>query len=150
MERLRGAGCTVGEYVGDGQGESASVGSEGGTLDAGPEVERQELEEDADDDDENETGSEDHPLLILYDCEATGFSVYSDHITDIGAKVIAAPTPLLHCTFSSLVRTPRTIPAAGKKKKKKNNNNNIQLFQYHCCDIFSDQAYRHITSYAEN
>ena len=97
--------------------KSASVGSEGGTLDAGLEVERQELEEDVDDDDENETGSEDHPLLILYDCEATGFSVYSDHITDIGAKVIAAPTPLLHCTFSSLVRTPRTIPAAGKKKK---------------------------------
>ena len=42
MKRLRGAGCTVGEYVGDGQGENASVGSEGGTLDAGPEVERQE------------------------------------------------------------------------------------------------------------
>ena len=119
MERLRGAGCTVGEYVGDGQGESASVGSEGGTLDADPEVERQELEEDVDDNDENETGSEDHPLLILYDCEATRFSVYSDHITDIDAKVImAAPTPLLHCTFSSLVRTPRTIPAAGKKINK--------------------------------
>ena len=116
MERLRGAGCTVGEYVGDGHGESASVGSEV-TLDAGPEVVRQELEEDADDDDENKTGSEDHPLLILYDCEATGFSVYSDHITDIGAKVIAASTPLLHCTFSSLLRTPRTFPAAGKKKK---------------------------------
>ena len=98
MERLQGAGCTVGEYVGDGQGESASVG----TLDAGPEVERQELEEDADDDDKNETGSEDHPLLILYDCEATGLSVYSDHITDICAQVIAAPTPLLHHTFSSL------------------------------------------------
>ena len=81
MERLQGAGCTVGEYVGSGQGESASVGSEGGTLDAGPEVERQELEEDADDDDENETGSEDHPLLILYDCEATGLSVYSNQTT---------------------------------------------------------------------
>ena len=126
--------------------ESASVGSEGGTLDAGPEVECQELEEDADDD-ENETGSEDHPLLILYDCKATGFSVYSDHITDIGAKVIAAPTPLLHRTFSSLVRTPRTIPAAAKKKKIIIT---IKLFQYHCCDMFSDQAYRHITSYAEN
>ena len=115
MERLRGAGCTLGEYVGDGQGESASVGSKGGTLDAGREVERQKLQQDADDDDENETGSEDHPLLILYDCEVTGFSVYCDHITDIGGKVIAAPTPLLHCTFSSLVRTPTTIPAAGKK-----------------------------------
>ena len=42
MKRLRGAGCIVGEYVGDGQGKNASVGSEGGTLDAGPEVERQE------------------------------------------------------------------------------------------------------------
>ena len=52
MERLRGARCTVGKYVGDGQGESASVGSEGGTLDAGPEVERQELEEDAEDHDD--------------------------------------------------------------------------------------------------
>ena len=98
MERLRGAGYTVGEYVGDGQGESTSVGSEGGTLDAGPEVERQELEEDADD------------ILILYDCETIGFSVYIDHITDICAKVIAAPTPLLHHIFSSLLRTPRTMP----------------------------------------
>ena len=118
IERLQGAGCTVGEYVGDGQGESASVGSEGSTLDAGPEVECRELEEDVEDDDENETGSEHHPLMILYDCEATGFSVYSDLITDINAKVIATPTPLLHCTFSSLVRTPRTIPAAGKKINK--------------------------------
>ena len=71
------------------------MGTEGGTLDAGPDVERHELEEDTDDD-ENETGSEDHPLLILYNCEATGFCVYSDHITYNGAKVIAALTPLLH------------------------------------------------------
>ena len=27
---------------------------------------------------------------------------------------------------------------------------NMQVFQYHCCNISSDQAYRHITSYAEN
>ena len=46
MESLRGAGSTVGECVGNGQGESVSVGSEGGTLDAGPEVEHPELEED--------------------------------------------------------------------------------------------------------
>ena len=47
IERLRGAGgCTVDKYIGDGQAESASVGSEGGTLYAGPEVERQKLKED--------------------------------------------------------------------------------------------------------
>ena len=39
------------------------MGCEGGTLDAGPEMQHQELEEDADDDDENETGSEDHPYM---------------------------------------------------------------------------------------
>ena len=86
MKRLQGNTCIVCEYVRDGHGVSTSVGSEGRTLDAGPEVERQELEKVADDDDENETWSEDHPLLILYDCEATGFSVYSDHIADIGPK----------------------------------------------------------------
>jgi len=51
-------------------------------------VEQQELEGDHVDD-ESEIGSDDQlPLLIFYDCEATGLTVYSDHITDIGAKVI--------------------------------------------------------------
>ena len=35
MERLRGAGCTIGKCVGDGQRESVSVDSKGGPLDAG-------------------------------------------------------------------------------------------------------------------
>ncbi len=80
MERLRGAGCSVGEYAGDGQGESAptelhSIGE--GTVDAGPEVEHLELEEDDDDGDGVDgIGRDDHhPLLIFYDCEATGLSI---------------------------------------------------------------------------
>ncbi len=70
-----------------------------------------------DDNGDNNNGSDDyHPLLIFYDCEATGLSIYSDHITDIGAKVVACPTPLQQPSFSSLVKTTRHIPAPGKYK----------------------------------
>ena len=122
MERLRGVGCTVGEYMGDGQGEqdSATVNSpaaEDGPVDADPGVDHQESEGD-DDEEGDDSGREDsHPLLIFFDCETTGFSIYSDHITDIAAKVVASPVPVSQPTFSSLVRTPRNIPAAGKNKK---------------------------------
>ncbi len=122
MERLRGAGCNVGEYTGDGQGEfvPAELHSvEEGTGDANPEAEHRELEDGDDDGDDNDDDGIDldhHPLLIFYDCEATGLSIYNDHITDIGAKVVACPTPLRQPTFSSLVRTTRHIPAPGKNK----------------------------------
>ena len=34
------------------------------------------------------------PLLLLFDCKTTGQSIYSDHITDIGAKVLNPPVPV--------------------------------------------------------
>ncbi len=67
-------------------------------------------------DDEHESSgdvNESHPLLILYDCETTGLSIYSDQITDLGAKVIQPPISVPNPTFSSLVRTSRNISAAG-------------------------------------
>ncbi len=54
-----------------------------------------------------------HPLLIFYDCETTGLDIYSEHITDIGAKVVNSPVPLETPTFSSLVATSREIPPRG-------------------------------------
>ncbi len=37
------------------------------------------------------------PLIILYDCESTGLSIYRDHITEVAAKVIkGAGTPPTH------------------------------------------------------
>ena len=116
MEQIRAAGCCVGEYAGDGQGESATTdfrSPEEGTVDASPGVDHSELEED-DDNDVDDRSVDDHPLLIFYDCEATGLSIYSDHITDIGAKVVACPTPLQQPSFSSLVRTTKHIPAPGE------------------------------------
>ncbi len=104
MERLRGAGCNVGEYTGDGQGEfvSAELHSvEEGTGDANPEAEHRELEDgdddgddnDDDDNDDDDDGIDHHPLLIFYDCEATGLSIYNDHLTLVQRLW---PVPL-HC-----------------------------------------------------
>ncbi len=61
----------------------------------------------------NEVSSDAEPLLFLYDCETTGLSDYNDHITDIAAKVIASPVPLSDGSFSSLVKTSKTISATG-------------------------------------
>ena len=48
----------------------------------------QHSEEDEDEDEYVEASETDdsHPLLIMFNCEMTGFSIYSDHITDIAAK----------------------------------------------------------------
>jgi len=64
------------------------------------------------DDDNTDLEGGDFPLFILFDCETTGFSIYSDHITEIGAKVIASLIPIINPTFSSLVRTARNIPGS--------------------------------------
>ena len=111
MENIRGAGCAVGEYVGEGQGESGVQEPTSVDLDvvgAEPEVDDQ-----VEDDDED--GSDNaQPLLIFYDCESTGLSIYNDYLTDVAAKVVNCPVPLNSPTFSSLVKTSRHIPAAGE------------------------------------
>ncbi len=70
MERLHGAGCNVGEYTGDGQGELVSElhSVEEGTGDANPEAEHRELEDGDDDGDDNDDDGIDidhHHLLRL-------------------------------------------------------------------------------------
>ena len=112
MESMRAAGCEVGVYVGNGQGETdthmeelTSVHLDGDN----PSPSDDELPGEVDDG----CGDDCVPLFILYDCESTGFSIYSDHITDIAAMVLHPPVPLNEPTFSSLVRTSRHIPAKG-------------------------------------
>ena len=110
MEQLRCAGATVGEYVGNGQGETERTETEKCDEDAEPVV---------DDDREckdTSGGSSDNanPLLMFYDCETTGFSIYSEHITEIAAKVVGVPlSSFSQPTFSSLVRTSRNISKKG-------------------------------------
>ncbi len=120
MGTLRGVGCVTGEYAGDGKGEADDPESSAtaSALDADPVVELLHSEED-EDDGSSSAMSESHPLLILYDCETTGLSIYTDHITDLGAKVIQPPLPVPNPTFSSLVRTGRNISTTGILKKRR-------------------------------
>ena len=111
MEQLRCAGATVGEYVGNGQGETERTDTEDKCdEDAEPEVDDHHECDDA-----SEGSSDDaHPLLFFYDCETTGFSVYSEHITEIAAKVVGVPlSSLSQPTFSSLLKTSRNITKKG-------------------------------------
>lgn len=119
METLRGLGSAVGDYVGNGQGESETV-TQASTAaevdldaDVGPSIEL-----DDDDDAALETSDDAHPLLFFYDCETTGFSMYNDNITDIAAKVVACPVSLQTPIFSSLVRTSRRIPSARSQESR--------------------------------
>lgn len=113
MEAMKGLGSAVGEYIGDGKGESeeppavdVDVSNTG------------DLEADVSEDEEDDRVNDAQPLLIFYDCETTGLSIYNDHLTDIAAKVIGSPVPLNNPTFSSLVMTSRRIPAAGMVSKQ--------------------------------
>ncbi len=75
METMRGLGSDVGEYVGGGQGEAESTTHPlvSDDVDEGTELDDYSLEDD-------EASSDDaKPLLVFYDCEATGLSIYNDH-----------------------------------------------------------------------
>ena len=108
METLRAVGCTIGEYVGDRRGEADATAPsthEDCPVDADHVVEHQCAEEDEDDDADRCEVDDPGPLLILYDCETTGLSIYLEHITHIAAKVVDPPVELGAPIFSSLVRT---------------------------------------------
>ena len=78
MVTLRGVGCTVGEYVGDGAGEAETAATPvvDCPVDIDPGDEHQYLE-DMDVSDRSESDGS-RPLLILFDCETTGLSIYSE------------------------------------------------------------------------
>lgn len=118
MHRISEAGCSTGEYVGDGRGEDVAMNEPPNDDNLPDELEPQVVE--ATDEEMECDGNHDKPLLILYDCETTGLSIYKDHITEIAAKVVNSPIPLDFPTFSSLVRSGRSISATGKFAKKKN------------------------------
>lgn len=119
MERLRCLGHGVGEYVGGGQGDTEDMDTEDAQAqdddevgDTEPGIEMSDGESEG----ESVTVSE-HHVLFLFDIETTGLSIYDDHITEIAAKVVGVPvSSVSEPTFSSLVKTGRTISKKGKKK----------------------------------
>ena len=115
-EQLRCAGAIVGEYVGNGQGESECVEddnlcdeqAEPVAGDGGCESDSACEEEASEDTDDNA------PLLFIYDCETTGLGIYTEHITEIAAKVVRIPlSSVSNPTFASLVKTSRNISKKG-------------------------------------
>ena len=99
----------VGDYVGNGNGDSEEAEVDDGdevSMETEPSHVITELED---------TIADAHPLLFFFDCETTGFSIYSDHITEIAAKVVAVPQACISKpTYGSLVHTARNIPKKGK------------------------------------
>lgn len=113
METLRSLGGAVGEYAGGGRGETEADASTSSSPSDDVDFVGAELGIDDQSFDETEEDSSDdaQPLLFLFDCETTGLSIYTDHITDIAAKVICSPVQLISPTFSSLVKTSKRIPS---------------------------------------
>ena len=53
-------------------------------------------------------------LLLIYDCETTGFIFYQDHIVEVGSMVIAPDgVSISNDKFSSLCHTSRHITRKG-------------------------------------
>jgi len=116
---LHALGHAVGEYVGGGQGDTSPAEDADADADADAETEFPECEDmdedaspDANDHHEEQEDSSDlaHPLISFFDCEATGLSIYDDHITEIAAKVVGVPLSSVSApSFSDLVHTPRKV-----------------------------------------
>jgi hypothetical protein len=86
METLSGMGNAVGEYIGHGRGDSDNAAEVSASVDR--DIVDADLGVDDLSMDEDEDSSDDaHPLLYFYDCETTGFSIYSDHITHMLLKL---------------------------------------------------------------
>ena len=136
MTTLKAAGYSTAEYVGTGLGdddEEEQAEDEDGLDDEEEHVNEGELanggvvccegelvptEDSFLSSDEGFPYDDMHPLLIFYDCEATGGSIYNDNIVEIAAKVIGVPNSVnIACRdFSSLSNTSRRIIKAVQDK----------------------------------
>ena len=135
MTTLKAAGYSTAEYVGTGLGDDNEEQVE--------EEDGSDIEKERDEEGDQSIGraacgegelipSEDsflpsdeglpyddmHPLLIFYDYEATGGSIYNDNIIEVATKVIGVPhTVNIACRdFSSLSNTSRRIIKAVQDK----------------------------------
>lgn len=120
MEERRRLGIITGQYEGDGEGENVAA-DPGGEEDFEDIMEKEDTEEDVYADSEGETVLDKRalPLLFFFDIETTGLQVYSDAITDIGAKVFdIPPTSVSRLSYTSLVMTSKNIPDKGIEETK--------------------------------
>ena len=61
------------------------------------------------------SGKDAHPLLVFFDIETTGLSIYEDRITEIAAKVVGEPASTVKQTsYTSLVHATKRIAPKGR------------------------------------
>ena len=122
MITLRAVGCTTAEYV----GSSGTAEATSSTA-----IEERDEVDDEEDGDENNIdeyeevsadvdgpSSDELPLLVFFDCESTSGSMYNDHITEVGAKVVAVPNSvsITQHQYGSLIHSSRSIAKAVQSK----------------------------------
>lgn len=124
MITLRAVGCTTAEYV----GSSGTAEATSSTVE--DEVDNEEDQPSGYEGDENNADeseevsadvdrpSDELPLLFFFDCESTGGSMYTDHIVEVGAKVIAVPNSvnITQHQYGSLIHSSRSIVKAVQSK----------------------------------
>ena len=87
MNSLARLGEAVGEYSGHGQGEQENPTQ----LDQDGENDEEDSMETCD---TNSETSDSKPVHIFFDIDTIGLSIYNDHVTEIGEKVVGAPAQL--------------------------------------------------------
>ena len=125
MITLRAVGCTTAEYVGSsGTAEvtsSTAIEERDKVVDEEDQPFRDENNTDEQEEvsaDVDKPSSDELPLLFFFDCESTGGSMYSDHIIEVGAKVVAVPDSVgvTQLQYGSLIHSSRSIAKAVQSK----------------------------------
>ena len=125
MITLRAVGCTIAEYIGSsGTAEPTSSTA----IEERVEVVDEEDQPFGDDNNTNECeevsanvdgpSSDELPLLFFFYCEFTGGSMYTDHMIEVGAEVVAVPDSvnITQCQYGSLIHSSRSIAKAVQSK----------------------------------
>ena len=125
MITLRAVGCTTAEYVGSSGTAEATSSTAIEERDEVVDEEDQPFGDDnnADECEEvsanvNGPSSDELPLLFFFDCESTGGSMYTDHMIEVGAKVVAVPhsVSITQRQYGSLIHSSRSIAKAVQSK----------------------------------
>ena len=72
-----------------------------------------------------------HPLLVFFDIETTGLSIYNECITEIAAKVVGDPvSTVTKAVYTSLVHATKSIPPEGRSYQMKDGSTHDKCPQF--------------------